>query len=212
MGIISGWLVRRLIYQPVILQLQPPFRARLALDVRDRNPIIGDIEYVGTLEEIVEVSYTGLCVMVLICRWVRENYRGPHATVKRDRWGFTMANFESVVPLGPKFFSFPLHVEQVYFCIDWDEVGWKVVMRKEGRGKRVFQSVRAGVDTALFDIGLNTDHQGLHATREVGEENATHMPNGQNIRADEAQAVWLEDNRVFDGDVEESGLSFGDEY
>lgn len=34
--------------------------------VGDANPILVDIEYVGHVEEIVELNYGGLCVVVLI--------------------------------------------------------------------------------------------------------------------------------------------------
>jgi hypothetical protein len=36
--------------------------------VRDRNPIVASIEYVGNLEEILELNYGGLQVTVLACR------------------------------------------------------------------------------------------------------------------------------------------------
>jgi hypothetical protein len=36
--------------------------------VRDRNPIVANIEYVGNLEEILELNYGGLMVTVLACR------------------------------------------------------------------------------------------------------------------------------------------------
>lgn len=36
--------------------------------VRDRNPVLARIEYVGNVEEILEVNYGGLFVTVLACR------------------------------------------------------------------------------------------------------------------------------------------------
>jgi hypothetical protein len=38
--------------------------------VQDRNPVLASIEYVGNVEEILEVNYGGLFVTVLVCRQV----------------------------------------------------------------------------------------------------------------------------------------------
>lgn len=84
-------------------------------------------------------------------------------------------------------------------------------MRKEVGGKHVFQSIKAGVDTALFDAGLDSNHKGFRVTGEVGEENVAPISNGRNIFVEKAHAVWLEDNSVFDGDVGESGSSSGND-
>lgn len=74
---------------------------------------MANIEYVGTVEEILEIDYRGLCVTVLVCDWVKANYRGPTATIKKDKWGFTLANFQSRLQFGSESFAFPLHIEQV---------------------------------------------------------------------------------------------------
>jgi hypothetical protein len=36
--------------------------------IRDRNPVVANIKYVGNLEEILELNYTGLPVTILACR------------------------------------------------------------------------------------------------------------------------------------------------
>jgi hypothetical protein len=33
--------------------------------------------------------------------------------IKKDRWGFTLANFDSMVHIGLESFAFLLHIEQV---------------------------------------------------------------------------------------------------
>jgi hypothetical protein len=55
--------------------------------------VVADIEYVGNLQEIVELNYGGPCVIVLFCKFVKANYCGQYTTIKKDRWGFTLANF-----------------------------------------------------------------------------------------------------------------------
>jgi hypothetical protein len=44
--------------------------------VNDKNPVNVDVEYVGYVEEILELNYGTTCVIVLLCHWVRANYRG----------------------------------------------------------------------------------------------------------------------------------------
>lgn len=51
--------------------------------IRDRNVIIAAVEYVGHLDEILEVDYGAVRQTVLIGTWVKANYRGPSATIKK---------------------------------------------------------------------------------------------------------------------------------
>lgn len=55
---------------------------------RDNNQVSVDVEYVGHIEEILELNYRRHCLVVLVCDFVRANYVGGNATIKRDRWGF----------------------------------------------------------------------------------------------------------------------------
>ena len=43
------------------------FRRPCRSGLRDCNPVMANIEYVGTVEEILEINYRGLCVTVLVC-------------------------------------------------------------------------------------------------------------------------------------------------
>ena len=47
--------------------------------------------------------------MLFVCDWVKANYRGRNATIKKDEWRFTMANFRALVPFGYESFAFPIH-------------------------------------------------------------------------------------------------------
>ena len=78
---------------------------------RDRHLVLADVEYVGQVHEILELNYGGLCVIVLLCNWIKANYRGSSATMKKDKWGFNLVNFEHPLPFGPESFAFPMHVE-----------------------------------------------------------------------------------------------------
>ena len=78
---------------------------------------------------------------------MKANYRGRNATVKKDEWGFTMANFNALVPHGYESFAFPIHCEHVFFSDDEDEPGWRVVLRTEVRGCRIDRVVYRDVMT-----------------------------------------------------------------
>ena len=67
--------------------------------------MIAPVEYVGHLEEINELEYEGVQQVVLIGTWVRANYRGNSATVKKDEFGFTMANFKRTLAFGRDSFA-----------------------------------------------------------------------------------------------------------
>jgi len=93
-------------------------------------------EYMGHVEEILELDYRRMCVVVLICSWVKGRIGGAAATMKRDEHGFLSMNSADhyKVPLGPQSFAFSIHVQQVFFATD--EGPWKVVCKVEVRGSR----------------------------------------------------------------------------
>jgi len=176
--------------------------------VGDTNPVSADIEYVGHVEEIVELDYGGLCVVLLICSWVRANYHGNIALVKKDKWGFSIANFQRMIPLGPDSFAFPMNVDQVFFCVSVDEPGWKVILRKEVRGRRVVGNIGGEEGRGTFGAGRDVDHATLHPPTVIAEEGLEVPRTGRRLRREDLLAEWIEEpNVLFDGDVGESGPS-----
>ena len=139
-------------------------------NARDRNPVEANIEYLGQVEEIVELDYRRTCVVVLVCRWVRANYRGPNASVKRDKWGFTLANFQSCKPCNKDSFAFPKHCQQVFYSDAPEALGWRVVLRTEVRGRRVDNSTPETEASMLFARGRDTDHDGLRPPHDISEQ------------------------------------------
>ena len=101
--------------------------------------------------------------MVLVCDWVKANYRGRTATVKKDEWGFTLANFNTMVPFGYESFAFPIHCDQVFFSDEEDQPGWKVVLRTEVRGRRIDSEMEAEEEPEMFAMGSDADFAGLRA-------------------------------------------------
>lgn len=83
---------------------------------RDNHQVNADVEYVRHIEEIMELNYRRHCLVVLVCDFVKANYRGVNATIKRDKWGFTLANFERRYGcVSQDSFAFPRHCEHVFF-------------------------------------------------------------------------------------------------
>jgi hypothetical protein len=55
---------------------------------------------------------------MFFCNWVKKNYTGSSTTIKRDEYGFTLENFNSLISISAQSFAFPIHVEQVFFSIN----------------------------------------------------------------------------------------------
>jgi hypothetical protein len=64
-------------------------------------------EFVGWIEEILELDYRSHSCIVLVCSWIPPSMGGPNAKVVRDDYGFTLGNFNQTMPLGPDSFTFP---------------------------------------------------------------------------------------------------------
>jgi hypothetical protein len=77
----------------------------------DQQPISAKWEYVGWIEEIFEFNYKVINNLVFFCNWVKANYIGNNAMVKRDEYGFTLVNFSSFTPISDQSFVFSIHVE-----------------------------------------------------------------------------------------------------
>jgi hypothetical protein len=91
---------------------------------------VHNVEYVG---EILELGYRCHCTMVLICNWMKARYIGPNPIIKRDNFGFISANISKnlLMDFGLECFAFSIHVQQVFFSDDKQEVGWKVASKVE---------------------------------------------------------------------------------
>jgi hypothetical protein len=78
----------------------------------DPNVVVDNVtqvEFIGNVEEILELDYQNHYVIVLLCKWVKAKYSKPSPTIIRDHLGFTAANFNDMVELGKESFSFPIH-------------------------------------------------------------------------------------------------------
>jgi len=60
--------------------LQQPYH----LGRQDQNVVNTNLEYIGLIVEIVELNYRRHYTMFLVCNWVKANYRGKNATMKKN--------------------------------------------------------------------------------------------------------------------------------
>lgn len=131
----------------------------------DRNISMGNVEYIGSIEEIIGVDYGGWEIIVLYCNWVQAVMAGPRATMKHDEYGFTLVNFDRCMPHSVNSFAFPVQVQQVFFADITSQAGWKVVLRKDPRSTRVASSTEMAMpEIQSLHIGNAADHPGLLPT------------------------------------------------
>jgi hypothetical protein len=77
----------------------------------DQWTILANLEYVGWIEELLAINYGVLNIIVLFYNWVKANYIKSNTTIKRDEYGFTLMNFNSLIPISNQSFAFPIDVE-----------------------------------------------------------------------------------------------------
>jgi hypothetical protein len=68
------------------------------------------LEYVGWIEEILEVDFGRFQTVLLLCNWVVANYGGSNATMKHDQYGFTSMHFECLILFSSQLFAFVMHI------------------------------------------------------------------------------------------------------
>ena len=103
-------------------------------------------------------------LVVLYCNWMMANIIGHNATIKQDNYGFSLVNFDRLVPLSAESFAFPLYVEQILFADDLNKHIWKVVLRKKPRGARVVSSKDSIMNIECLSLGNFEEHCGLVPT------------------------------------------------
>ncbi len=131
----------------------------------DRDPVLASLEYVGWIEEILELDYGRFQTIVLLCNRVVANYFGFVAIVKQNEYGFTLVNIEWLIPFFVELFAFPMHVSQVFLAEDARSTrSWKVILGQKLRGQRSKYTRETNPKISMFDLGSNVDHARLRVT------------------------------------------------
>lgn len=170
--------------------------------VGDRNVIMAPVEYVGNLDEIIELDYGIFTQVVLVASWVKANYRGASATVKKDKWGFTLANFNRMIEFGEDSFALPSHVQQVFYSECTESPGWRVVIRTEPRGRRVVATEVDREAGPLFDTGRDDSFDALRVPEQISEDPLPRPSEGRVLHAENLfDNIEVEVADVFDRDL-----------
>ncbi len=127
--------------------------------------ILVKLEYVGWIEEILELHYGVFNIIMFFCNWVKAYYKRSSATIKRHKYNFTLDNFNSLILIFDRPFAFPIHVEQVFFFTNPKEKRWKVVICKDPCGKQVIGGGYFNpIDLDMFRIKNDDSYIGLQAS------------------------------------------------
>lgn len=72
--------------------------------------------YARECKESLKLNY-GFQIKVLmrLCYWVQATTCGPHATLKKYQWGFTLVHFKRLFSTWEQPFTFVSRVEKVFF-------------------------------------------------------------------------------------------------
>ena len=97
----------------------------------DKNMRTAILEYVGWVEEIINVDYGKFEVVVLYCTWARTNRSDACATMKCNEYGFTLFKFDRLISYPAYSFAFSFHVQQVFFVDDGKNDGRKCILQRE---------------------------------------------------------------------------------
>ena len=160
--------------------------------LRNGRPIETTEEYVGYIEEILELDYRNHCTTVLVCDWVCPSVDPRHPNITRDQYGFTVANFNHMDgKVHANSFAFSLHCQQVFFSNDPTRPGWKVVCRTDVRGRRGQVQTNQCLPH-IIDVGHDADFLGLQPqmedvepTREPATDGGIHIPASLDVHREE---------------------------
>ena len=100
---------------------------------------------------------------------------------------------------------------QVYYVDAREIPGWKVVLRKEVRGRRISRDLDVVEQEGLFAMGRDADHKSLAVDEDGLEENRRQLPTGHNIRREEVLAPIPDNWEFVARDMGESGSSSEEE-
>jgi hypothetical protein len=122
-----------------------------------------------------------------------------------------MANFTSRVLFSLESFTFPLHIEQVYYADAHEEPRWRIVLRREVHGQRISGEDGVAEAEGLFEMGGDVDHEGLLIPKIIIEENRRTLCTGRNIHLKEVFEPTRDDWKFLKRDVGDSGSSSNEE-
>jgi hypothetical protein len=79
---------------------------------QDWNFVMGNLNYIGVLKEILVVDYACLPMVLFTCSWIPTNTQG-NATIRQDEHGFWVVNLARRLPPMVEPYVFPTSMIQV---------------------------------------------------------------------------------------------------
>lgn len=108
--------------------------------ISDAHTVTGPVTYYGKVQEILELDYGSLKLVVLLCDWVPPISRGPSACEKIDKYGFTLVKLSRLMRRSTNSFVFPLHSLKVFFSNFSEDLEWSAMVHVEPtRSTRVYE-------------------------------------------------------------------------
>lgn len=113
------------------------FEQQSRASVRDANVIGDELRYVGVLEQIIEANFRCFKIVLLKVRWFQVIYRGPNATMRKEKSGFYAVDSSKLLTRNDEPFVLPRHAEQAFFYKDGIDPKWWHVIHVPPRGRRM---------------------------------------------------------------------------
>jgi len=120
---------------------------------------------------------------------------------------FTLANFQSCERFGKESFVFPKHCEQVFWSDAPELPGWRLVLRREIRGRRVDNFSSESERSLLFARGRDSDYEGLRPPQILSEDVQSRPGTEREVRREDVLGEAVMEDELFDRDLGDSSDS-----
>ena len=176
------------------------FNQQSHASARDLNLLDGELDYVGKIQDILEVNLRSFRIIVFHVQWFQVIQRGANRTVRKDPNGFYAIDSSKLLRKNEEPFALPQHCEQIFFHPDILDDKWLYVVHVTPRGRRVFE------DQVLYEESPSTTHDEVDvedededANEDEDEEDVNH--NGENIVEENADTNVIEHDVDTDFDI-----------
>ncbi|GLU06513.1 hypothetical protein SLE2022_235410 [Rubroshorea leprosula] len=145
---------------------------------KDNQPVEGEINFYGVLQQIIKLNYSGFYKVVLFkCDWA-DTQRG----CKKDEFGFTLVNFNRLSHTGSNPsddpYIFASQASKVFYIEDAREKDWQVVKHVKVRGAfdlgeviPIREDEVGGTAMASTWVRRDTEEEGIIVTTEMEVQN-----------------------------------------
>ena len=105
------------IVESIWLQIQRKFQV-----VRDKDPVFKELSFIGVIQEICELEYNVLKVVVFKCDWVKSN-----GAVIEDELGFTLIDL-SIIGYNSDVFIMDYQAKHLFYVEYPSDTKWSIVL------------------------------------------------------------------------------------